>query len=646
MNLIKLFNFKYLKQNLKKSKGLLTLMILVIPVLTTLMLISLNNSRYDCAIEEIELLMINLFGMYIIPILLSIILSGYIYKKSSVDFINSMPLNRKTIYFTNFIGGLLIILVIQVLTLLASIICANVFTALFVPIGMIIDVFVMMLVSYIFVYSATMLASTLSGNILTQIVVTALILFLIPFTHFVFTIENGNINNLAIDYGEGIAVIEDIEPKTVYTQPFWFGTYALYGSDALVYNSTAIVKMLLLAIIYLILGMFLFEKRKMENLGTSFASLKVHYIVKALTMVPMIFLICLARAEIIYLVISLTIVFIYYILYDFILSKKVKLKYTISCFIISVLVLASVFHGGNYILSKISIPDKEISIDEIEGMEVSLWTTIPAYIEDKAMIKNILEDIKNTEQYYYNNTSFDMIEIETTDIYVEIEFVEIRIRLKNKKDIYTTARISRTLFDELTSMEKETKVYYDIIKNSESAIALNYKLLSKEVANRVLENIANIDDVSEIGTIYLQDIEVYYYDNHTLNSQHFSISINKEIFDIVTQELNRRTYEAINKEQGVVESCSAQTSIYVYDEYNNTYDTERVSFEVSKEFVDYVNKHYQENCDLKKSYIMVHIYGTVDEICYLNITQELLDIISRANIYYDGELVDVIEYVE
>ena len=209
MNLIKLCNFKYLKQNLKKSRGLLTLMILVIPVLTTLMLISLNNSRYDCAIEEVELSIINLFGMYIIPVLLSIVLLGYIYKKSSVDFINSMPLNRKTIYFTNFIGGLIIILAIQVLTLIASLICANVFTDLFVPIGMVVDTFLMMLAAYIFVYSATMLAMTLSGNILTQIVVTALILFLIPFSHMIFTIENISFNDVSIDYGEVTVLIEE-----------------------------------------------------------------------------------------------------------------------------------------------------------------------------------------------------------------------------------------------------------------------------------------------------------------------------------------------------------------------------------------------------------------------------------------------------
>ena len=49
-------------------------------------------------------------------------------------------------------------------------------------ISMAVDVFLMMTFSYIFVYSICMLASSISGNIVTQIVVSLLVLFLIPFT--------------------------------------------------------------------------------------------------------------------------------------------------------------------------------------------------------------------------------------------------------------------------------------------------------------------------------------------------------------------------------------------------------------------------------------------------------------------------------
>ncbi len=134
MSLIKWFNGKYLLQNLKKSKGLLTLLVLIIPIITTLIIVSINASIFEVVVDEITLSYANLIGMYIIPFIISVIVGGYVYKRNSVDFINSMPMNRKTIFFTNFIAGVLIIFAIQVLTLITNLVCASIFTELFIPI--------------------------------------------------------------------------------------------------------------------------------------------------------------------------------------------------------------------------------------------------------------------------------------------------------------------------------------------------------------------------------------------------------------------------------------------------------------------------------------------------------------------------------
>ena len=44
MNLTKLFNFKYFKQNLKKSKGIVALLLIVVPIFTTLLTVLVLNS--------------------------------------------------------------------------------------------------------------------------------------------------------------------------------------------------------------------------------------------------------------------------------------------------------------------------------------------------------------------------------------------------------------------------------------------------------------------------------------------------------------------------------------------------------------------------------------------------------------------------
>lgn len=222
MNLTKLFNFKYLKQNFKKSKSLIILIILIIPVLTTLFLIGNNNSEYANMILEGDYNFINYIGMYILPIILSIVLLGYVYKRDAVDLINSMPINRKTIYFTNLIGGIVVILISQFLTMIAGIVCSKICLNIFLPVELVVDSFFVMLVSYIFVYTAACLALTVSGNIMIQCVVTALILFLIPFLNLTWQVlENTNdIFYMDFVYKEIPYQMYKTFSESTYTPPF------------------------------------------------------------------------------------------------------------------------------------------------------------------------------------------------------------------------------------------------------------------------------------------------------------------------------------------------------------------------------------------------------------------------------------------
>jgi len=104
MSLTKYFNKNYFKENIKKSKGLIALLVIIVPLITILsILLLINPQNYTKVLYENEIIWANLICMYIIPVALSFILFGYVYKKSSVDFINSMPLNRKTIFITNMI---------------------------------------------------------------------------------------------------------------------------------------------------------------------------------------------------------------------------------------------------------------------------------------------------------------------------------------------------------------------------------------------------------------------------------------------------------------------------------------------------------------------------------------------------------------
>ena len=180
MNLMKSFNLNYLIQNLKKSKVILSIFIGLIPILNTIIQIM------NLTINETEILSLgqisalSLIGTYFLPIIISICLFNYIYKKKSVDFINSMPISRKSIFITNTILGIIIIILTLLINSILTLIVCQILNRP-IPIAMLLDYFGYLSLVYIFVFTATNLAMTISGNAITQIVVTLLLLFLIPY---------------------------------------------------------------------------------------------------------------------------------------------------------------------------------------------------------------------------------------------------------------------------------------------------------------------------------------------------------------------------------------------------------------------------------------------------------------------------------
>ena len=188
MNLINLFNFNYLKQNLKKSKGALAIFVGIIPIINILILFLLNDNNYSNEVITLPVLStINFIGVFIIPIVISICLFGYVFKKKSVDFVNSMPISRKSIFITNTIGGIGILVLMNLINAIFIYILSSTLPNLVVPLGMIIDYFILWTVAYVFVFTVSNIAVSVSGNMITSLVVSALILFLVPFMHFFIT---------------------------------------------------------------------------------------------------------------------------------------------------------------------------------------------------------------------------------------------------------------------------------------------------------------------------------------------------------------------------------------------------------------------------------------------------------------------------
>ena len=153
MNSTKLFNMNYFLQNVKKSKTGIILAALVLPLFTFLDILLFGSEGFTNCMSFTTLSVFHIFFMYIIPIILSLSLFSYVYKKNSADFVGSMPLSRKTIFVTNTIGGIAILLFIELITAIVTFLASLLFTNLIIFGGVILDVFIYFTIAYIFVFS-------------------------------------------------------------------------------------------------------------------------------------------------------------------------------------------------------------------------------------------------------------------------------------------------------------------------------------------------------------------------------------------------------------------------------------------------------------------------------------------------------------
>ena len=159
---------------------------------------SINSNNYVPSLLDISV--INIIGIYFLPLVISICLFNFMFKKKSVDFINSMPISRKSIFVTNTIGGLLIFLVMLIVNALLIGMVSLMFN-IPIPFIMLLDYVLIWFSIYMFAFTIANLAMSISGNAITGIVVSLLLIFFVPFMLSYTNIlkENNNSDNYYIE---------------------------------------------------------------------------------------------------------------------------------------------------------------------------------------------------------------------------------------------------------------------------------------------------------------------------------------------------------------------------------------------------------------------------------------------------------------
>jgi len=641
---MKFFNRNYMIQNLKKSKSVLAFFLGVLPIVSMIIFLVLASVAGYSYISLESISVIHYFGIYFVPLILSVCLFGFVYKKKSVDFTCSMPLSRKTIFITNTITGILLLILMVVISGF-GIYGIGVLTGTIIPFKMILDYMLIWSITYIFVFILSNIAMCVSGNIATCIVVTMLLLFLVPFLIDYVTDGNfiiygvGEYRNLCIENVDlstnKMCNIIETSNSTNYTLPY-NNIRSLLSGDG-IYNMISLIKMVIVSIAGIIIGKIMFVKRKMENNQTSFKNLKVHSFVKALTMVPIIALISamIPEENISLLLISCIFIFllVYFIIYDFITKKSLTdIKNATIHFLVSLLVLFMIFIPIDHHFEN-SNDSYFINIDsqDIKEIHFSLNTTglsLFEYIEvkDTKSLELILNKLTETIKEPNDILIYKELEIKTSD-----NSYKISVHFNENAYLELVDYIKKTTdFKKIKTLLDDKKVY---ALGFEQPYINGYTNNSKVIneAKNIIEN-----NPSKSKCNYMNEaLTVYAYDKGNVYSYQIDSCKSEILSDYVEEVINRENKEFLDRIKNLsYTSASVKGISYGINSYNvnssniGFEDLDEGLYKHIKEVYLFMKKYSNDKFDINKYHIAISGYlGDDKYIYYTNRVDELLAVL-------------------
>lgn len=625
MNLKQLFNKEYFVQNILKSKAILALVTGIVPIFNAIFLLLITSSADNSVICDMNLISaLNIIGMYVLPVIISICLLGYVFKRKSTDFINSMPLTKKQIFITNTIGGIVIILVMMLLNTLVLCIESLLIDNLAITFQMLLDYFIVWTISYIFVFTVSNIAVSLSGNCITAIIVTALILFFVPFMHLYLTGFSGYLGNFEpyyiatetpLDY-ENMRSIIKVESTPVYTLPFNYFA-SIFTGNYNTFSIVSIIKMLVLSVIYIAVGTFAFNKRKMEVNETSFKNTHIHMIVKSLTMVPIItfVLFVLSEVNIPFIIFFLAMLIVYSLVYDLITSKNIrKLRIGIVYFIATIVLCVGLYIGVKSIYNKESVTDLDLT--KVNEVAINMENVI-----------NV-----NEEKYIYvkDEKFVNLIKEKLTTKDSGANMLNIRLKAGNKKyetRMYLNMQDYLDITKEYISLAEIEKVYKNINFNNLLAIKLGNVYVPKDKKQEIADI---IKQEINLGKLYEENASFGYayfkiYENNKVVEYSIPISVNEKLVqEYVT--INNQKYVKDILKKGIKDVYDIYE--YVDGSYNYLANSQLTSDKVD-EVEKIVKSEIVKKVDTSKS--IIEISGITYEYdrfnVYINASEEIKNIL-------------------
>lgn len=667
MNLIKSFNLNYAKQNIKKSRGVLALFLGILPIFNTLCLFLMaNRNDYLYNLEELSILNMMLFC--IIPVAISLCLFSYIYKKKSVDFICSMPISRKSIYITNTITGILLLILMNFVTSILMLL-VTLTSNLIIPLSMIFDYFLIWSLAHVFVFSITNLCMSISGNAITQLILTIILLAVVPFTHdYMMNYRNYHSymsgiqvecksnkcmptnyecygdNNCLQNKNDGIYLLHNIEVSKQTNYPYPYQLTQWLNEDINLLEKDSIIEMILFSISGVVIGFYLFKNRKMENNETSFKNYKLHLLVKGITLLPILiftFEIFNSDHSILAELIILAVLFAYYLVYELITRRGI---YHFKTNVIAFCLTLIIGYGSIFIVYMINESNHNYTFNSTDVDSVQIDSHINkltlSYNDNlKITNKNIIQKIIKYSLTTYNTDDtygFDII-LNTKDHH------QIKYSLFSNKEDY----------DDLISDIEKSADYINYRKldfNKIYAVStpdetVNWRVdnnIKKILREAISEYSSNYDTTKNDS--YYGYIKFYIYSNGKKLIYEIPTGLTKELYNYVSTMVEKENEKVANLVDNEITAFISFDNLNELD-FVSTREEVHITNLLQNDLQRFINNHRYDKFIVTENnddYIVLRLNGSIFNYFRSNARDEIIKMIENKR----NEIKDTPDYQE
>ncbi len=592
MNLTNLFNFRYLYQNIKKSKSIIILLICAIPFIN-LWVVGLDSLTFNYVLDFSSISGITSILAFIFPPLLAYLLFSFLFKRKTVDLIMSLPITRKKIYASNVLGGIIIILIVLLITTIGFFLL-SLLTKVYIPLEVLFDYFIYWSISYIFVFLIAVLAISFAGNAMSSLVIILLLLFFIPtITYIDYITKHDNhetfyscvdtacfpdVNWACTTSNNNCKVID--ENRTDY---YFDNIYTVTLSSPVnyvvqeEYDTFSLIKTSILSIIYLVLGYYAFKYRKMEDSENSFKNKYLYELLKIATFIPVTFIafvMSIGNAN--YLLIGIAICISYYFVYDLVLRRT--LIKPLKVFFKALIATGILF--GVYTLITYIYDNNVLYIDSLDEVKVSYLDTDLSIVQefavnDSDLIKKLIKEERNPGANY------------SIDLYINNKYHTIR-------------SLSSDTYNELKNYAKENNLDEQFTKDNIIYVASTLDpSISIPLSNKFKELLVNYIDTYEDSDETINFfISIYKYENHELKDIKIKINSNLEIINYIKKYYNEDFLDNFDGD-----------NIAIAGEEGISYEEQQYIFSQNKDrLYEFLNEH--KNDEIEGDFVVLYNNNT------------------------------------